>query len=1177
MKFKDKKFKVIFISVVFGALVLSAGWFFSAKMTLEIAPGQKSFRINEPVHLTLELKNPRWGNLGASLLSGRIARAAGESDLSVKIYDPAGKESPVEFKAEEKGKNNFEVTLEPPAGKPPHGDWEIKAKLNQNSEIYEANQTFNWGGNEVPEKRTYTSKTYDNHDGTFTLEAHTGQIHYKDRETEELRNIDTTLKDQGDKWTMEKASYHSEIPKFADQPMVFQDVFKEKNQTITMIPQTEHIQGEIENGDGWENQRVRYKNAFGENIDLRVTVGDSGLFKEVIVNEKPKEAKDMAFEFQIILPEGKSVFAESDATQKITKLTNLDNFELTGENQLLIGAEGGDENAYSRIQKIRVWDSTGNETNGKLRFYQKDGKIHPHTQKNTSSDDNSSSSDLGVGVNFQKIIPKEFLQSAVYPVYTDDTQTYYSGVGDGTVNNSASVGTPWEDARTVTAGTLADFGSFSSYSPRTGKQSLSNFVIRRAFFPIDTSAIPADAIISSATFSIYVSDKTNGYNDGDDDDKITLVQTSQTSETTLDVDQFNNCGAVTNPQEGIDNSERKDITTITTGQDLTFNLNSTGIGWIKKAGQTRTCGATNGYTCLGARVVEDVLSNHQYLGGNNTFNSIESNFYGSGNPPYLSVTYHFYEFTQTAYRLFSNADSTTAGSPLAAQDTAARLNSPGEAFRLRMLSHLGSGSANLPQAGWETKTVLGHNDDEGVSIASPDGVNVYMSFCASSFVNFARSTDGGKNWSVTNTGNQCQPPNTSITAPDEDHIYIAYTYNVYARILKSTDGGLSWSTYNIEQAPSGAPNGIISISYVSDNPDKLFTSYVYNLYYLRYCKSTDGGLTWLTCGNVYNGSFSGHEKITIAAPGSSRVYIGFVDDDTSHVNFALSTDGGASWDIKTVSSNGYETSSMFALDTDNVFMSYENSSALVFAKSSNGGQTWPTKVTVENLGGLMYTLSSISALDINNIYISYINSSSNLRVAKSTDGGATWSIDTVNGGLNEYTSLRALDSSNILVGFYDYTNNAYKFAKYTFQSFQLQFVGKGTGTCVSPSGVPSAWTDVGSSTAVAFKNNPAPADGAALSSRTDDPADGYTAVNQTYEESNSFNSSQGIIYANQSGKWDFSLYDNGMAPGASYCFRMIDFGGDSVYTYSVYPEVISAYLNAQFQGIINFQGNVNIK
>lgn len=55
----------------------------------------------------------------------------------------------------------------------------------------------------------------------------------------------------------------------------------------------------------------------------------------------------------------------------------------------------------------------------------------------------------------------------------------------------------------------------------------------------------------------------------------------------------------------------------------------------------------------------------------------------------VQVTYNTPTFEQAAYRFFNNANSTDVGTTLAAQDTAASLVSTGDAFRLRMLLHIG--------------------------------------------------------------------------------------------------------------------------------------------------------------------------------------------------------------------------------------------------------------------------------------------------------------------------------------------------------------------------------------------------------------------------------------------------------------------------------------------------------
>lgn len=124
-------------------------------------------------------------------------------------------------------------------------------------------------------------------------------------------------------------------------------------------------------------------------------------------------------------------------------------------------------------------------------------------------------------------------------------------------------------------------------------------------------------------------------------------------------------------------------------------------------------------------------------------------------------------------------------------------------------------------------------------------------------------------------------------------------------------------------------------------------------------------------------------------------------------------------------------------------------------------------------------------------------------------------------------------------------------------AFKLQYVGKGSGTCAAPSsGTPSAWTDVTTSTDIAFYNNSTPTDGDALTSNGSDPTHSTdTIVNQTYEEANNFSNSQSLIGVGQDGKWDFSLYDFAGSSNITYCFRIVNSSDAVLDTYSVYPEV----------------------
>jgi hypothetical protein len=125
--------------------------------------------------------------------------------------------------------------------------------------------------------------------------------------------------------------------------------------------------------------------------------------------------------------------------------------------------------------------------------------------------------------------------------------------------------------------------------------------------------------------------------------------------------------------------------------------------------------------------------------------------------------------------------------------------------------------------------------------------------------------------------------------------------------------------------------------------------------------------------------------------------------------------------------------------------------------------------------------------------------------------------------------------------------------------FKLQFVGKGAGSCSSPSGgTPSDWTDVTSSTVIAYNDNAAVADGAALTANANDPTHGSaTVVNERYEEANNFGASTTVASA-QDGMWDFSLIDNSAPADTAYCFRIVESDATVLDTYSVYPQITTA-------------------
>lgn len=120
---------------------------------------------------------------------------------------------------------------------------------------------------------------------------------------------------------------------------------------------------------------------------------------------------------------------------------------------------------------------------------------------------------------------------------------------------------------------------------------------------------------------------------------------------------------------------------------------------------------------------------------------------------------------------------------------------------------------------------------------------------------------------------------------------------------------------------------------------------------------------------------------------------------------------------------------------------------------------------------------------------------------------------------------------------------------------KLQFAEK-VGSCdVAFAG--EVYSDVTNSSLIAFNDNPNTNDGDGLVANVADPVNGLsTIVNQEYRESNNFTNSVSPIDVGQSGKWDFSLVDNGVLADSSYCFRIVDAAGEELDSYVVIPEVI---------------------
>lgn len=222
------------------------------------------------------------------------------------------------------------------------------------------------------------------------------------------------------------------------------------------------------------------------------------------------------------------------------------------------------------------------------------------------------------------------LLGLIKQVYAD---TIYAGAGDGVVEKSNS--TSWSTTHNAATGESASPVTTTATAFTSQNLFSSIYSIDRAFLPFDTSSIPSNALITSASLSVYVTTVSGLLND-DGYDYVNVVQTSQPSSTTFTTADYDLVGAISNPPTG---STAKDVMTdFTASAYNTFTLNSTGLGWIKVNGQNSACGTSKGTTCLGLREGHDIQNVAPGVGGQGiTISTSEET--GTSQDPYLEVTY----------------------------------------------------------------------------------------------------------------------------------------------------------------------------------------------------------------------------------------------------------------------------------------------------------------------------------------------------------------------------------------------------------------------------------------------------------------------------------------------------------------------------------------------------------
>ena len=367
---------------------------------------------------------------------------------------------------------------------------------------------------------------------SLTQDFHTGNVQYY--EDYNWKDINTKLVSSGlNNWEMIKAPYKVQIPKRSDGEIIFLN----KDQEINFTPI-----GEVKEGILINENTVKYPDVFGKGIDLEIIIGKNNFRKEVVINKKPDNLKsDLILDFELNLSNIDVIKEETNLSGNvdISKGSLLDK-----EFNDSIELESSDTKSY--IRKAYVWDNFSNREEIKIQFISSDSKQI-----------------------LRKVIPKEFLERAVYPVRTDATISYNIGTGNGTSQVFSSV--PWSVGRNALAG---NFLSTNLLSIGAGF-SVATSLISRTFLPIDTSGLNDNAIILNAILSIKVVSAWSGI------PNIFIVQTSQASTSEIINSDYIQCGDVHNPIMG------SNLTMIEDTIVYSIQLNAIGLSWINKNGWTK--------------------------------------------------------------------------------------------------------------------------------------------------------------------------------------------------------------------------------------------------------------------------------------------------------------------------------------------------------------------------------------------------------------------------------------------------------------------------------------------------------------------------------------------------------------------------------------------------------------
>lgn len=168
------------------------------------------------------------------------------------------------------------------------------------------------------------------------------------------------------------------------------------------------------------------------------------------------------------------------------------------------------------------------------------------------------------------------------------------------------------------------------------------------------------------------------------------------------------------------------------------------------------------------------------------------------------------------------------------------------------------------------------------------------------YVDFAKSTDGGKSWPQLveiDSGSG----GTSLAAADAKNIFVAYQSGGLVKVAGSSDGGSTWRKVKVG---SGSSPSVKAVS-----PSTAVVAYIGVDGKFKFAKSSDGGSTWAT--STVDLSANAANPV-IAVIGSNQVYIAYTTSASNNIIVARSYDGGTTWSKSTIANaNSVQSLSLY--------------------------------------------------------------------------------------------------------------------------------------------------------------------------------------------------------------------------------------------------------------------------